>query len=101
LGFDDCEAVDRGHGFGDHRLDRCVGEGSEFRVSLCWPWVSQGISSGYGIQRIGGLRGYQRTLMVVDDGPSRTRFVVGHFWCRLAYNVLEASDAKVCLDELC
>jgi CheY-like chemotaxis protein len=63
------------------------------------PWVSQGDSSAYEYKRIVSYRGYQRTLMVVDDDPV-VRGLLSDILVPLGFNVLEASDAKVCLDEL-
>jgi len=84
---------------GDLQARSVVGEGSEFRVSLMLPWVSQGDASAYEYKRIVSYRGYQRTLMVVDDDPV-VRGLLSDILVPLGFNVLEASDAKVCLDEL-
>jgi signal transduction histidine kinase/CheY-like chemotaxis protein len=84
---------------GDLQAHSVVGEGSEFRVSLMLPWVSQGDASAYEYKRIVSYRGYQRTLMVVDDDPV-VRGLLSDILVPLGFNVLEASDAEACLDEL-
>jgi CheY-like chemotaxis protein len=84
---------------GDIQAHSVVGEGSEFRVSLMLPWVSQGDGSAYEYKRIVSYRGYQRTLMVVDDDPV-VRGLLSDILVPLGFNVLEAADAESCLDEL-
>ena len=84
---------------GDLQVHSVVGAGSEFRVSLMLPWVSQADASMYEHKRIVSYQGYQRTLMVVDDDPV-VRGLLSDILVPLGFNVLEASDAESCLDEL-
>ena len=84
---------------GDLKAQSVVGQGSEFRVSLMLPWVSQGESFAPENKRIVSYRGYQRTLMVVDDDPV-VRGLLSDILVPLGFNVLEANDAQMCLEEL-
>jgi len=84
---------------GDLQAKSVVGEGSEFRVSLMLPWVSQGDVVAHEYKRIVSYRGYQRTLMVVDDDPV-VRGLLSDILAPLGFNVLEANDAQVCLEQL-
>ena len=63
---------------GDLQARSKVGEGSEFKVSLMLPWLSQPTLKPNLSKRIVGYRGYQRTLMFVDDDPVVRRFTVGY-----------------------
>lgn len=84
---------------GDLKAHSVLGEGSEFRVSLMLPWVSQLESDRQENKRIVSYRGYQRTLMVVDDDPV-VRGLLSDILVPLGFHVLEASEAKECLEEL-
>ncbi|MCV2403960.1 ATP-binding protein [Marinomonas sp. C2222] len=84
---------------GDLQAKSQEGEGSEFRVNLMLPWVSEGESSLAEPQRIVSYSGYQRTLMVVDDDPV-VRGLLSDILAPLGFTVLEASNAQACLDQL-
>ncbi|MBD5769651.1 hybrid sensor histidine kinase/response regulator [Marinomonas colpomeniae] len=84
---------------GDLQAKSVVGQGSEFRVSLMLPWISQGDVSKNEYKRIVSYRGYQRTLMVVDDDPV-VRGLLSDILAPLGFNVVEANDAQVCFDQL-
>ena len=84
---------------GDLKVASVVGEGSEFRVNLMLPWVSQNSVSRDENKRIVSYSGYQRSVMVVDDDPV-VRGLLSDILVPLGFNVLEANDAQVCLDQL-
>ena len=84
---------------GDLQAKSVVGEGSEFKVSLMLPWVSQGQEATPMSKKIVSYRGYQRTIMVVDDDPV-VRGLLADILTPIGFNVVEAADARLCLDEL-
>lgn len=84
---------------GDLQAQSKVGEGSEFKVSLMLPWLSQPTSLPSVSKRIVSYRGYQRTIMVVDDDPV-VRGLLSDILVPLGFNVIETADANACLEEL-
>jgi CheY-like chemotaxis protein len=63
------------------------------------PWVSQGEAGAAVSQKIVSYRGYQRTVMVVDDDPV-VRGLLADILVPIGFTVLEAADAEACLNEL-
>ncbi|TPE55365.1 response regulator [Maribrevibacterium harenarium] len=84
---------------GDIQAKSIAGEGSEFRVSLMLPWVSQGETGAPVSKKIVSYRGFQRTIMVVDDDPV-VRGLLADILVPIGFNVVEAADAQVCLNDL-
>jgi Signal transduction histidine kinase len=84
---------------GDLKARSEVGSGSEFTVSLLLPWVNQPDTQTDLHQRVVSYQGYQRSIMVVDDDPV-VRGLLSDILVPIGFNVLEASDASVCLNQL-
>ncbi|WCN11627.1 response regulator [Marinomonas mediterranea] len=84
---------------GDLKANSKVGTGSEFTVSLLLPWVNHPDAQTGLHQRIVSYEGYQRSIMVVDDDPV-VRGLLSDILSPIGFNVLEASDAKACLEQL-
>ncbi|TBR42550.1 response regulator [Marinomonas agarivorans] len=83
---------------GDLQMNSVFGEGSEFRVSLMLPWVSHNTNNTHQHKRIVSYRGYQRSIMVVDDDPV-VRGLLADILVPLGFQIIEAADGKACLAE--
>ncbi len=84
---------------GDLQAKSTLGEGSEFKVSLMLPWVSEGDVSLTVNRRIVGYQGYQRSIMLVDDDPV-VRGLLSDILSPLGFHVQEAPDAESCLNDV-
>ncbi|AEF56164.1 hybrid sensor histidine kinase/response regulator [Marinomonas posidonica] len=84
---------------GDLQAQSSLGEGSEFKVSLMLPWVSDGEHVSQITRRIVGYRGFQRSIMLVDDDPI-VRGLLSDILAPLGFHVIESPDAESCLEAL-
>ncbi|WP_067094013.1 hybrid sensor histidine kinase/response regulator [Marinomonas atlantica] len=84
---------------GDLQAQSTIGQGSEFKVSLMLPWISQGDELTHTSRKIVSYRGFQRTVMIVDDDPV-VRGLFSDILSPIGFNVIEAADAQACLAEL-
>ena len=84
---------------GDLQVISNVGVGSEFRVSLMLPWMTEDSSTLPMERKVVSYNGAQRTIMVVDDDPV-VRGLLAEMLAPIGFNVVEAENGVTCLEEL-
>jgi|TARA_B110000879_G_scaffold33392_1_gene45911 signal transduction histidine kinase/ActR/RegA family two-component response regulator len=76
-----------------------IGEGSEFKVSLMLPSISEVTRQPIAADRVIGYHGDTLSLMVVDDDPNQRRLLIDTL-TPLGFNVIAAADGTSCLKML-
>jgi signal transduction histidine kinase/CheY-like chemotaxis protein len=82
---------------GDVSVTSTPGKGSEFKVALMLSKIESPIITQQLQAPIIGYEGEQKNIFVVDDHASH-RSLIRDLLTPLGFNVIEASDAKSCLD---
>ena len=82
---------------GEITLSSEPGKGSVFRLSMMLSSLAKSSSRTLPVQQISGLKGAQKTVMVVDDDASH-RGLISEILTPLGFVVLEAPDGFSCLE---
>ena len=84
---------------GDLNIQSRIGEGSEFKVSLMLPSISEVTHQPIAADRVIGYQGETISLMVVDDDPVQRRLLIDTL-SPLGFNIIAAADGTSCLKML-
>lgn len=81
---------------GDISTTSTPGSGSSFKVMLMLSKVESPLETSPMQQQISAYRGDRKTVMIVDDEPNH-RSLISDLLLPLGFTILEAPDAKACL----